>query len=296
MGDPTQCDALCKAQPECQSPGNTCTSQAFVNDRRCYCSYSTNGHVSNGRCVACPPGTTSDSSGDPSEGKDTGCECPSTVTIRAGDDNYCFSSPDWPRAAMGPRCDHQSLTCDDLGRENSNTHDFNPANGELLVHACVDRIDRAAFYKCQKIKKVTFKHTVSNPVTIEGDAFYQSGVETVDVPPRATFKKGAFRQARALKRLVFRDDSDYSTLKIEAQAFESSGVRSLYEKEVLLCAPLSCASTPVVKVVITNANVAHVDADRPAHHVGRADQSDGGVEAQARGAHIRIVSPMKPVF
>ena len=39
LGDPTQCDALCKAQPECQSPGNTCTSQAYEADRRCYCSY-----------------------------------------------------------------------------------------------------------------------------------------------------------------------------------------------------------------------------------------------------------------
>ena len=39
LGDPTQCDALCKAQPECQSPGNTCTSQAYQAPDRCYCSY-----------------------------------------------------------------------------------------------------------------------------------------------------------------------------------------------------------------------------------------------------------------
>ena len=36
-------------------------------------------------------------------------------------------------------------------------------------------------------------------------------------------------------------------------------------------------------------NVVHVDADRPAHHmeVGHADQAEGDVEAQTRGAHSR---------
>ena len=120
-------------------------------------------------------------------------------------------------------------------------HYFNPTGGELVVHACVDTIKSSAFLSCGKIKKVTFKHTASNPVIIEEYAFADSGVESVDVPPRATFKAGSFLRAYALKSLVFREDSDYQALKIEAYAFVKSGLQS---KEVLLCAPLIYASTP----------------------------------------------------
>jgi len=167
----------------------------------------TNQHVSNGKCVACPPGTTSSGGDDPSKGDDTGCVCASTWTLRG--------------------------TYGNCGKI--------PRSGELVVHACVDKIARTAYYNCDKIKKVTFKHTVSNPVIIEENAFGRSGVEIVDVPPRATFKEWSFRWAKALKRLEFRKDSDYQALKIEAQAFGGSGLRS---KEYLLCAPLIHASTP----------------------------------------------------
>ena len=146
-------------------------------------------------------------------------------------------------------------------------HHIDRTNGELIIDACVGTIKRNAFKFCDVIKKVTFKHTVSNPVIIEASAFeqgnekfwvrkpgflwveedyyqwgvYHTGVEVLDVPPRATFKMQSFASAKALKRLVFRDDSDYSALKFEARAFRSSGLAG---KEVLLCAPLICTSMP----------------------------------------------------
>ena len=180
----------------------------------------TNEHVSNGKCVACPPGTTSDGGDDPSEGLDTGCECARTVTLGPWGYKECS----------------RHLT-------SSNTHDFNPANGELVVHACVDTIHGRGFTftDCAEIKKVTFLHTVSNPVTIGQGAFRNSGVEVVDVPPRATFKIDSLGYAAALQRLVFRDDSDYSALKFEAGALRGSGLTG---KEVLLCAPLIRTSMP----------------------------------------------------
>ena len=250
LGDPALCDALCKAQPECQSPGNTCTSQAYEADGgRCYCSYAstqappcgTNQHVSNGRCVACPPGTTSSGGDDPSEGKDTGCECASTITLARG------TTYDYVELRSVTQCETLSSS------STSNTHSFNPANGELVIQACVDTIEGYGTFKdCAQIKKVTFLHTVSNPVIIENRAFANSGVEIVDVPPRATFKEQSFYQANSLKRLDFRADSDYSLLKIEAQAFSQAGLarepwlktRQEGTKEVVLCVPLACASTP----------------------------------------------------
>jgi hypothetical protein len=161
----------------------------------------TNQHVSNGECVACPPGTTSDGGDDPSKGVDTGCVCASTWTLEP-----TYGS-----------CERD------------------PVNGELVVHACVKKIAKGAFSSCKKIKKVTFKHTVSNPVIIEDHAFGQTGVEIVDVPPRATLKENSFWGADALKRLEFRAQSDYSALKIEAGAFAAAD--RLQRKEVLLCAP-----------------------------------------------------------
>ena len=247
LGDPALCDALCKAQPECQSPGNTCTSQAYQAPDRCYCSYAstqappcgTNQHVSNGRCVACPPGTTSSGGDDPSEGKDTGCECASTVTLGPWR---------WSESCFYSGREHNALPSDWAKKQKQNTHYFNPANGELFVGACVDTIPdndnveyTNTFSYCAQIKKVTFLHTVSNPVIIGLGAFRSSGVEVFDVPPRATFKYGVFGLAAALQSLVFRDDSDYSALKFESGAFLSSGLKG---KEVLLCAPLICTSMP----------------------------------------------------
>ena len=110
---------------------------------------------------------------------------------------------------------------------------INASNCRWKASATVSKAD-------SKIR-VTFKHTASNPVIIEEYAFADSGVESVDVPPRATFKAGSFLRAYALKSLVFREDSDYQALKIEAYAFVKSGLQS---KEVLLCAPLIYASTP----------------------------------------------------
>ena len=37
-----------------------------------------------------------------------------------------------------------------------------PGQRQLIVHACVGTIASIAFKDCAKIKKVTFKHTVSN--------------------------------------------------------------------------------------------------------------------------------------
>ena len=210
-----------------------------------------NEHVSNGRCVACPPGTTSDGGDDPSEGKDTGCECASTVTLGPwGWKESCWAKTD-SRGLPRRRSDWaKHLPSDWAKKQNQNTHYFNPANGELVVGACVDTIgdivkQGTVFYDCAEIKKVTFLHTVSNPVTIGQSAFAYSGVEVVDVPPRATFKSDSFGGAAALQRLVFRDDSDYSALKFEAGAFRVSGFSGVgWRKEVLLCAPLTCASMP----------------------------------------------------
>jgi hypothetical protein len=126
-------------------------------------------------------------------------------------------------------------------------HYFNPASGELVVHACVGTIASIAFKDCAKIKKVTFKHTVSNPVIIQSSAFNtESGVEVLDVPPRATFMGLSFFRAYGLKSLVFRDSSDYKDLKIEGGAFLHSGIGGYRfgNKEIPLCAPLICAFRP----------------------------------------------------
>ena len=121
---------------------------------------------------------------------------------------------------------------------------FKPANGELVVHACVEKISSPAWISLHLIKKVTFKHTVSNPVIIMAGAFQSSGVELVDVPPRATFKTNSFRRSHSLQRLEFRESSDYQALKIEAGAFAESYPPQ--SKEFLLCAPLIYASTPAL--------------------------------------------------
>jgi hypothetical protein len=136
------------------------------------------------------------------------------------------------------------LPSDWAKKQKQNTHYFNPANGELVVGACVDTVTKDTFDDCAQIKKVTFLHTVSNPVIIGFEAFSFSGAQIVDVPPRATFKGGdaedgqggSFHVASALERLVFRDDSDYSLLKIEATAFRWSGLQG---KEVLLPASVN---------------------------------------------------------
>ncbi len=189
----------------------------------------TNQHVSNGKCVDCPPGTTSGGGDDPSKGVDTGCDCASTVKLG------------WFKNQRGhldnSGCVHGLYPLS----SNSNAHSFNSANGELVVHACVHTIVTDAFQMCDKIKKVTFNHTLSNRVVIEESAFDRAGVEIVDVPPLATLKKYSFFQASSLKRLDFRGKSDYRFLKIDAQAFNQAGLRG---KEVVLCVPLIYASTP----------------------------------------------------
>jgi hypothetical protein len=185
-----------------------------------------NQHVSIKRCVECPPGTRSDGGDDPKKGVDTGCVCASTLTIGYSRDSRGARTDGSLHLDRKKACDVQS----------SNAHSFN-SDGELFINACVGAIAYDAFDNCKKIKKVTFKHTVSNPVTIGRFAFDRSGVEIVDVPPRATFKSHSFSQAYSLKRLVFRENSDYQALKIEANAFDQSGLQST---EVLLCAPLFC--------------------------------------------------------
>ena len=81
LGDSALCDALCKAQPECQSPGNTCTSQAYEADRRCYCRYATTLTVN--RVIRNAPGV---------GGWGGTCVCPDGAAYFAGDNNdHCAS-------------------------------------------------------------------------------------------------------------------------------------------------------------------------------------------------------------